>query len=271
TGAVPYAELRKLSEKFAESSKDKMSTLHYWGQFTDKLPAPFKAEGGHHYLTHATEEEARAKLAELCRAAKLKLPTVEITEDDEQTHFLLSSEDDEEEMWAELSPKSEYDASWQANAEEESWIHAFGGVRGLFWDVGGPGVADVGVSADGTEIVLVRSWVDEDEDEEEVRALVDAPSEREVPGGEVSIPSGKAVVIWSPIAPFQLTGLEGPDELAKLGDAETPPELDTELIGGVGTVLRVKPGRWIITTASTDEDESSWSCRWIRLRWVGEA
>ncbi len=285
TGAAPYPELRKLSPKFAESTKDRMRTLHYWGQFTDKLPAPFAAEGGHQYVECATEEEAQAKLAELCRVVKEKLPKVEISEDEEQTHFLLPGDDDDEQMWAELAPKSEYDASWQAHEGDESWVHAYGKTaKALFWDVGGPGVADVGVSADGTEIVLVRSWVDEDEDEESVKALVDAPSESEEPAGEFSIPSGKALVVWSPIAPFQLTGMNGPDDLLKLGDAGDPPELDTEMIGGVGTVLRVKPGRWVVSIASTDDDdddddddedddddddESSWSCRWMRLKWVG--
>lgn len=299
TGAAPYTELRKASEKLAAATKDRMATVHYWGQFTDRLPAPFTADGGHQYITCATEDEALAKLGELSRAVKAKFPNVEISEDDEQTHFLLTEGDDEAEMWAELSPKSEYDASWQAHSEDESWVHEFGKkARALFWDIGGPGVADVGVSADGDEIVLMRSWVDEEEDEAKARSLVDAPTETEESGGEITIPSGKAIVIWSPVAPFQLEGLSGPDDLAKLGDDGKAPELDTELIGGVGTVIKVKPGRWVVTLGSTDdddddlgdeeadediddedmddeddanEDEASWSCRWCRLKWVGEA
>lgn len=290
TGAATYVELRELSPTFAEATKDRMSTLHYFGQFTSELPAPFAAEGGHQFLRCATEAEARGKLEELKRAVKAKFPNVEISEDAEQTHFLLPGEDEDAEMVAELSPKSEYDASWQAHEEDECWTHEFGkGQKGLFWDIQGGGVADVGVTAAGDEIVLVRSWVDEDEHEEQVRALVDAPSAKEVASGEITIATGKAVVIWSPVAPFQLSGLEGPGDLAKLGDAESPPELDTEMIGGVGTVISVKPGVWAVSIANTDDedddddegdddedddddddddDESSWSCRWCRLKWV---
>jgi hypothetical protein len=198
-------------------------------------------------------------------------------------------------MWAELSPKSEYDASWQAHSDDESWVHEFGNeARALFWELGGPGVVEVGVSSDGGEIVLMRSWVDEEEDEAKARALVDASGEAEEAGGELTIPSGKAIVIWSSVAPFHLEGLSGPDDLAKLGDDGKVPELATELIGGVGTVIKVKPGRWVVTLGSTENDdddlgdeetgdegddededdandgEASWSCRWCRLKWVSE-
>ncbi|CAN5479918.1 hypothetical protein BH09MYX1_BH09MYX1_48090 [soil metagenome] len=321
TGAAPYAELRKLNPKAAASTKDRMRTLHYWGQFTDRLPPPFTAASGHQYLQFATEAEAQAKLTDLTRAVKKKHPTVQITEDDQQTHFLLPGDDEDAQMWAELSPKSEYDASWQANQDEESWVHTFGkSARALFWDMGGPGATEIGVSADGTEIVLLRTWVDEESQEKEAKALVDTASESEAAAGEFAIPSGKAIVISSPIAPFQLEGLKSPGDLLKLGDGPKPPELDTDDMGGVGTVIKVKAGRWVVTTGTTEDDDddddavddeddeddedadeddddddsdddedededededdededdggdsegSGWSCRWMRLKWVG--
>jgi hypothetical protein len=272
TGGAPYAELRQMNAKYAETTKDRMRTVHYWGQFTDQLPEPFGADGGHQYIQCATEAEAQAKLDALIAAVKKALPTVEVTVGDDQTHFLLPGKDEDLEMQAELAPKSEYDASWQANEDADAWFHEFGQARALFWDIQGGGTADVGVTAEANEVVLVRSWVDEDSDEKHVRKLVDAKAKTEQVVGSVAIPSGRAIVVWSPIAPFQLEGIDGPEALAKLGETGEPPELDTEMIGGIGTVIRVKPGIYSVTVASTDEDEEdddrSWSCRWCRLTWT---
>jgi hypothetical protein len=275
TGAAPYVELRKMSEKFAAATQDRMRTLHYWGQFTDRLPAPYAADGGHQFVTCATEAEARGKLAEMIAAIKKAMPTVEVTESEEQTHFLLPGDDDDLEMQAELAPKSEYDASWQANEGADAWFHAFGkSARGLFWEIEGGGVAEVGITADDDEVVLVRSWVDDDADDKKVRKHVDSPGANETAVGELAIGSGRAIVIWSPVAPFQIEGIDGPEALAKLGESGKPPELDTDIMGGVGTVIRMKSGRWAVTVASTDDesggdDETSWSCRWCRLKWIG--
>ena len=284
TGAFQFAELRKLNAEKAQRFANRMTTLHYWGQFSDRLPAPFTVEGGHQFLRCATEAEARAKRDELRAAILTKFPAAEITEDDEQLHALLP--DTDEEMWAELAPKSEYDACWQSNQEQECWTHAFGkDARALFWDIEGAGCADVGISEDGSEIVLVRSWLSGEDDTEAaeeaaVREHVANPREGEKPGGEVEIKSGKAVFVWSPIAPFQLEGVDSPDALLSLGE-KGPSRLDTELIHGVGTVARVKPGRYRVTLSSTDEEdegnedgddeaeERPWSCRWCRLTWMG--
>ncbi len=277
TGAATFTELREASQKMVEQTKNRMTTLHYWGQFTDRLPAPYAAAGGHQYLKCATEAEAKSKLAELVTSVKARMPKVELSEEDEQIRLVLpgKGDEDDQEMWAELAPKSEYDASWQAHQEEDCWIHAFGkSGKGMFYDIQGGGVAQVGVTADATEIVLVRSWVDEDDHEAEVKKLVDVPSQSERAGGEIMIPSGKALIIWSPVAPFQVEGIEGPQSLTTLGDKGDPPELDTEVMAGVGTVLRVKPGRWAATVACTDDsedhDDESWSCRWLRLTWKGQ-
>jgi hypothetical protein len=293
SGSVPFSELRKASPELAARNADRMRTLHYWGQFTSELPAPFAADGGHQYVQCASEKEARGKLAELVAAVKAKFPAAEVSEDDDQVHVLLPGDDDDRQMTIELSPANEYDASWQSNEEDECWIHAWGEGqkrRGLFWEMEGGGVADVAVNADATEIVLLRTWVDEDADEAKARAHVDRPRDSEERGPEITIGTGKAVVVWSPVAAFQLTGIDGPDALLALGD-DGPAELDTAAIGGVGVVLKVKPGRWVASWSSTDaeedgdededededegddddedDDASSWSCRWVRLQWIG--
>lgn len=294
TGATPFAELRKLDAARAKRFADRTTTLHYWGQFTDQLPPPFQAEGGHQYLRFETEAEARKKLAELRKAVEAKFPNVEVEVDDEQTQFTLP--DDGGGMVAELSPKSEYDASWQANEEADCWTHSFGTdgkATALFWEMEGDGSADVAVADDGATLVLVRSWLSgEDETEnaetEAVRALVTSGESVERPGGEIVIASGKAAIVWSPIAAFQLDGVESPEALLALGD-KGPASLDIEEMSGVGLVLKLKPGRYTVTFGSTDpesddegedeedededgeedEDDREWSCRWCRLTWAG--
>ncbi len=274
TGAAPYTALRAANPKFIEATKDKIRTLHYWGQFSDQLPEPFRAEGGHQFIELATEAEAIAKLDELCVTIKAALPTVEITRDDEQTHFLLpgGDGDDDLEMHAELSPKSEYDASWQAHEGEECWTHAFrDAASGLFWEMEGSGVAEVGVSSDASELVMLRTWIDEDVSEQTAQAHVDARRDDEVEGPELTIASGKAIVAWSPIAPFDLAGIANPEALLALADTG-PAELATQTMGGIGAVVRVKPGRYHVTHGAyetPDDVEPSWSCRWCRLTLVG--
>jgi hypothetical protein len=287
TGAAPYLTLRQANPKYAESTKDRMRTLHYWGQFTAQLPAPFGAEGGHQYVSCDSEAAARARLEELVAAVKSALPTVEVTEGEEQTHFLLPGDDRDLELWAELAPKSEYDASWQSNVDEDCWLHSFGkSGKSLFWEIEGGGVADLGISKGRDELVLVRSWVNDEADEEAVHALVDAPDPREQRVAEFTVATGKAVILWSPIAPFMLEGISSPEDLARLGETDTPDELQTEDMGGIGAVIRIKPGRYAVSVASTDDSasdedkdeedaedgedgESSWSARWCRLTWLG--
>lgn len=277
TGGVPFTELRAADPGHAQALAQRMNTLHYWGQFTDRLPAPFRADGGHQYITCASETAAEAKLAELRAAVRAAFPTATVHADETRTHFFLP--ETEEEMTAEVSPQSEYDAAWQTKGDTGSFHHSFGDdAGGFFWDIEGSGVVDVGVSDDGTELVMVRSWMsEEDEDDVEqvaaVRAFVTSRRADEEPVGDVEISSGKAVCIWSPIAPFQLEGMDaGPEALMMLGEQAHPVSLSTRLIGDVGTILRLRPGRYMATLGDTDgnddDDDANgppWSCRWCRL------
>lgn len=268
TGAAPFAELVKINEKSKERFGNRRNVLHFYGTM---------GGAGEQHVECADEAAARAELAKLREKVKANAPNVVITEDDEQTHFLDPSNDAE--LTAELVPKSEYDASWMPHLDDEAWEHPFGqGARALFWDIQGGGVADVGISESRDEIVLARSWLSgedetEKQEEDEVHAHAAKPRDDEEKVAEVSIPSGRMVVIWSPIAPFQLEGVAGPAELAALGETGDPPELATDMIAGLGTVIRVKPGRYVATVGSTDDEEEeverSWSARWCRLTWVG--
>jgi hypothetical protein len=268
TGAAPFAELVKVNEKSKERFGNRRHVLHFWGTM---------GGAGEQHVECKDENEARAELAKLKEKILGNAPKVVITEDDQQTHFLDPSNDAE--LTAELIPKSEYDASWMPHLDDEAWEHAFGqDARALFWDIQGGGVADVGISEARDEIVLARSWLSgedetEKQEEDEVHAHAAKPRADEEKVAEVAIPSGRMVVIWSPIAPFQLEGIKGPKELSALGEKGDPPELATDMIAGLGTVIRVKPGRYAVTVGCTDDEEEEvereWSARWCRLKWVG--
>ncbi len=106
----------------------------------------------------------------------------------------------------------------------------------------------------------MRSWVDEDPQRDD-----------EERGGEFTIASGKVIVVWSPVAPFDLDGIKSPEALLALG-GDGPAKLHTPGIRGIGTVVTIKPGRYAVTQSSyetPDDVDPSWSCRWCRLKRVG--
>jgi hypothetical protein len=130
------------------------------------LPEKFRPNGdeGHQFMECGTREAAKEAMAALRDAVLGRFPDAKVTEDDSEMHFLLA---DDREMKVELSPGSEYSASWQSHSEEETWTHRFGEQKefeGFFWELEGGCVVDIGVTAARDEIVLLQSWVDEDED-----------------------------------------------------------------------------------------------------------
>lgn len=269
-GATPIAKLRAIPN-LPDSMKERLParrTLHYWGQFSDELPSPFTQAGGHRYLECASEEEARAKLAEL-RDAVCASGDVKVSEapHGDELHFVRK---DQRQLWAELAPKSAYDEAWQSPDADEAWVHRVGpDAKGLFWAMEGSGVADVGVTADRDEIVLVRAWLGEAEDEQvaAARALVDAPREDEAESdATIDLPSGMGVFVWSPLAPFDLAGVAGPAALrSAIADSDVLP-LSTKSLDDVGLAMRVAAGRYGVRLGRHEDD--GWSCHWCRLRLV---
>jgi hypothetical protein len=246
--------------------------LHYWGQFTRELPAPFSQDGGHRFEECSSHQDAKGKLRELVSAVTTKFPGALVVEDPHDGSCEMTIPD-RRRMWAELSPKSVYDAAWQAHQSEDAFTHPISpSQQGLFWDIEGPGNVDVAVSPSKDEIVMVRTWLSGEDDtieEEEraVRALVEKRDEREQRAADILLPSGVGVIVWSPTAAAQLVGVSGAAGLRAIAADEPPASLRSAIIDGLGTVLRVKPGRYEATVA-THEDEA-WSCRWCRLTLKG--
>lgn len=276
------------------------TTLWYYGHAVDELPERFRPDpdGGHQWLHHETTEAARQTMAELRDALVAKFPDTKVTEDEFDMHLLLP---DRRAIEVKLGPQSEYDEAWQSHQEEETWTHVWGkedAFRSFFWELEGGCVVQIGVSEERDEVVMIQSWVDEEEeDEAKVRALVEAGSAEESDSdGELVIPSGHTVFVWSPTSVLQLTGFdfetlgfEGFEtKLRAMAEEATPPELETDMIAGLGTAMLLKPGRWRARVGvhesdddsdddsagdSGDEDSDSdgggdWSCRWCRLIWT---
>lgn len=261
TGAAPFTTLRELEgdrERFA----NRRNVLRFWGNL---------GGAGERFVPCADEAAATAELAKLRAKVEENCPGVVITEDEQQTHFFDPASKGQ--LWAELEPRSEYDASWQAHEEDEGWVHAYGkDARALFWDIRGGGVVDVGVAPSGDEVLLVRSWLSgeratEAAEEAAVRARACSSAGPEVHVGEIVVESGRLAVVWSPVAPFDLTGVDGSEAIAALGESGPPPRLATSLISGLGTVVRVEPGRYEASVATTADDgvERTWKARWCRL------
>lgn len=271
-GAIPIAKLRAIPG-LPDQMKQRLpprKTLHYWGQFSTELPPPFAWSEGHRFFECASEEEARAKLIELRTAVCAKFGDVKVSEgrDEDELHFIRK---DHRQLWAELAPKSAYDEAWQSPDAGDAWVHRVGpNANGLFWQMEGGGVADVGITTDRDEIVLVRSWLSGEEGTEKdedaaVRALVETPSEdEEESGATIELASGVGVFVWSPIAPFDLTGVDGRAGLRRAIDVSDVAPLNSKTIAGVGIALRVAAGCYGVRVGRHEGDQ--WSCHWCRLR-----
>ncbi|MBX3189296.1 MAG: hypothetical protein KF819_19890 [Labilithrix sp.] len=251
----------------AASIPGTQKTLHYWGQFTRELPPPFAQDGGHRFEACASHEEAQAKLRALVSAVRATFSGANVAErDDGSIEIALP---DRRRMWAELSPKSAYDAAWQAHQSEEAFTHPISPTQhGLFWDTEGPGVVEIAISPARDAVLMLRTWPsgDENEAEEEraVRALVEPRSDREERAADILLSSGASVFVWSPTAAAQLADVS---DLRALADADPPASLRTTIFDGLGTVLRLVPGRYEATVAAHEGE--TWSCRWCRLTLKG--
>ena len=246
--------------------------LHYWGQLVRELPAPYAQTGASSAGLEAceTNQAAMAKLRELLRAVKETFPNATLMQSTTDGSLMVRLPDDRR-MWADLSPKSAYDAAWQSNQAKQLFTHPVSpSLRGLFWDTEGAGAIDVGVNDAKDEVVLVRAWSAPDREPPDMRAvheLVASPSERERRGGEatnVLLPSGAAVFVWSPVAAAELVDVDGPGALRDLAAKSPPPRLRTVEMSAVGTTLALRRGLYEATTWTHEGD--AWAFRACRLR-----
>lgn len=238
-------------------------TLHYWGQFTRELPPPFAQDGGHRFEEHASHEDAKGKARELVSAVTAAFPGAIVVDNPVDGSWEITIPD-RRRMWIELAPKSAYDAAWQAHQGDEAFSHPISPTqRALFWDTEGPGVVDLAVATSRDEVIMLRTWVNEPEQEQTIRAFVEGRRAEETLAADILLATGVGVFVWSPTAAVQLVGVDGAAGLRAIADADPPATLRSAIIDGLGTVLRLKPGRYEATVAMHEEEE--WSCRWCRL------
>ncbi|AKU98305.1 hypothetical protein AKJ09_04969 [Labilithrix luteola] len=256
TGAIPFRVLRERSDADAARFTGRQTVLHFWGNL---------GGAGERFVECDSEEEARAKLDGLRVMAKKNCPDVVITEEKGLTHFRDPASGGE--LRAELEPQSEYDASWQRNYDADAWIHAFGdGARALFWFVGDD-LVHIGQSKARSELILLKHTVASSEtaaeDNAAARAYVEAASPGE-PVAELTLSTSRLVAIWAPIAPEELDGFDAGAAAA----ATESTKLGVALDKGIGAVLRVEPGRYVVSLGKVEPskgEQRPWSARWCRL------
>lgn len=268
-GSEPFSQLRMQQGLPADvlTRLPQQRVLHYWGQFTSELPEPFAWTEGHRFLEYATEVEAFAQLSAL-RAAITQHFRGTVNTDADGFGFVR---DDGRRFTAELAPTSAYDEAWQA-ATGAAWEHPLGPLgAGLFWEMEGGGTADVAMSGDGRELVLVRSWLSGDEataDAEcaEVLALIAARPEEESPDAHLSVASGIVIAAWSPMAPFDLANVKDSAALKASIAAQRVVSLGSDALCGIALGFTLTPGRYRASVGRHDSER--WSCHWCRLTLV---
>lgn len=265
-GAEPFSRLRTMQGLPADvlSRLPQQRILHYWGHFTGELPEPFTWPQGHRFLECATEVDACAQLSAL-RAVVTQRFRGTFRADADGFGFVR---EDGRRLTAEIAPTSAYDEACQA-ATDVAWEHPLGPVgAGLFWEMEGGGTAEVAMSEDGRELVLVRSWLSGDNatvdaERDEVHALIASRPEPQRLDAHLSVTSGRVIAAWSPIAPFDLANVKDRAALESIIDAQRVVSLDTDVFGRIALGFPLTPGRYRASVGRHDSE--LWSCHWCRL------
>ena len=286
---------------------DDARVLHYWGQFTPELPAPYTMDGGHAYRESASFEELRRDLDALLAAVKKTFPDakVEIDEEDGAAHVMLP---DNRQMWIEFRATTHYDAAILVPEDEEEdddeyvdrsvWVHGYQTSRGdkgsaVFWDKQGAGWVSIGLTKERDELVLLRTWVDEDRFQATAKELVDSPSEGErvAEGAELNVASERIIAAYSPHSWMHIVGPERLEKLVDELEGMEPDEAREKLYqtfrahhedrdddavdltvdgAAIATAVRLLPGTYDVSFGSHDpegeSDEDGWSCIWCRFK-----
>lgn len=287
TGATSFTTLCEASPDWADQHAGRVRAVHYWGQFTDELPAPWRAEGGHQYVWCKDEAEARATFTLLLAAVKQQFPKATIHEEEQETLVVLPAnvtDEDDLEMHIELAPASEYDSATMADNADEVWSYTWGPHgkhAGLLWEMHGMGVAYVAVQKRNhqvEEIIVVRTWTHDDSDEDAAKAWISQAriDEEEKAECELHLSRGRLAIVWAPIAASDISNFATKANLLAL-DVKNNIALSTEDDEQCGLVVAAKPGRWQVTYADIEEEPDAaqesnaaaqGSARWIRLRWI---
>lgn len=259
--------------------------LHYWGQFTNELPAPYEQDGGHAYRKCDSFEELLSVRDALIVAIEKKFNSAKATVDDDagEAHVLLP---DSRQMWIELGPKSQYEEACEGDVVWSHEFHTPRGKRGhgVFWEKQGSGDFFVGVTVQRDELVLLRTWVDDEEFQDLAKSLVDDRHEAEEDDDDVhlELAEGKTIVAYSPhqwletlgreklesiMAEIKTDGLSGEEGMAKLLDEFRsltaratgihPVMLSADDDEDVAAVLSLMPGTYNVSVGCFDPDDDN--------------
>ena len=168
-------------------------------------------------------------------------------------------------LHVEAEADTDYRRACDALREDDALTVEFGAGNsrsGVVWELEGAGVASVACAADG--FLLLRTWVDEDEYEQQARNhAVVAPDDKE-DATEVTFPDGRVIVVWAPVVLAELEPYANVTALRAAADLDSPTTLDSDGWASIGTLVRVPPGTYRVTCGAYDE-APGWSCRWARF------
>jgi hypothetical protein len=266
--------------------------LHYWGQFSAELPEPWSQDGGHVWR-EADDFDALVRDRDaLLNAVKATFAGATVTRDDTGGADVRLA--DGRRMTIELWPKSAYDEACES--EDPAWLHDYSTPsgrrgRGLFWDKQGSGDFFVGATEARDEVLLLRTWVDDDALQDTAKAWVDTdpPDEIRGEGIELVVAEAPLVVAYSP---HTWLGVLGPERLAELTAPADPDDvrarmqaayrsliaipagapvqmLSTEENDDIAAVLHAQTGTYDVSVGFYDPEvpdgAPGWSCTWCRL------
>jgi hypothetical protein len=164
-----------------------------------------------------------------------------------------------------VAPNTDYARACDALEGDVALVTIGGDRRGLVWDLEGSGTARVARRTDDRGLLLLRTWVDEDDHERAARAHA-VKGENEEAAGAITLRTGRTIIAWAPVHPQNLVaaGADPLGSLAAAAELNPPVQLNQPDMLGVGTLARLVPGRYRAFTGAYDEEEG-WSCRWLRL------
>ncbi|MDJ1471282.1 hypothetical protein QNI19_22475 [Cytophagaceae bacterium DM2B3-1] len=140
--------------------------------------------------------------------------------------------------------------------QDEIAIAPFGNdAQALFWDLR-PNIVTLALEPTGSEVLFVTT-----QDIHKAKALeVIASSDKSYEVGTLNFPTGRGVLAWSPMTQGDLGAAAG---LEPIADLNPPVQLNSLNILGVGTVFKVKAGKYAVTWGWDNVDEKEFA--WIRI------
>ena len=189
--------------------------LHYFGQFTPDLPAPYgRPEAGHIHREHPSFDALIEDRDNLIDQIRSRFGDVAIEEDAKAGQIRIQLADGRS-MTIALGPQSAYDEA--CDGPGIAWAHRLSTddeAQGVFWEKEGPGAFSFGLSPARDELVLLRGWAPDSQGVRQAQLHVErhAPG---VPTATLQVRDQGVVVAYAPISWLEMLD---PDTLDRLLD-----------------------------------------------------